>query len=95
MQNTIDAGNHFHYNTIIMMDSDDIIPIVLAILFAIALFFGLIFTIKKYFKNPPPPSKIDSKMEMKEQKWHMEDIRRRQKDLMRSQRDKIRDLRRR
>ena len=77
-----------------MLDSEDIFPIILAFALAALMFAGLIYMLSKSFNAPRAPVKIDSKMELKEQKWRMEDIRRRQEDLMRSQRDKIRDMRR-
>lgn len=78
-----------------MVDFEEIFPYVIAIFVAIVLFFGFITTIKKSMKQPARKNIIDSKMDLKEQRWLMDDVRRRQKQLLRDQKQKIRDLKRR
>jgi len=78
-----------------MVDFDEIFPYVVAIIVAIVLFFGFIATIKKSLKRPARKDVIDSRMDLKEQRWLMDDVRRRQKQLLRDQKQKIRDLKRR
>ena len=72
----------------------EIVPLIVAFLVALILFFGLITTIKKSLKPPPKSNTLDSSLQLKEQKRRMEDIQRRQKQLMRDQRQKVRDLQR-
>lgn len=78
-----------------MIDFDEIFPFIIAIIVAIVLFFGFITTIKKSMKPPTRKDAIDSRMNLKEQKWLMKDVRRRQKELLRNQKQKMRDLQRR
>ncbi len=78
-----------------MIDFDEILPIVIAIIVAIILFFGIITAIQKSWKSPPRRNTIDSRMQLKEQGRLMDDVRRRQKQLLRDQKQKIRDMQRR
>ena len=78
-----------------MKGSEEIVPLIVAILVAIVLFLGVVTAIKKSFKAPSRHDTIDSAFELKEQQRRMADIQRRQKQLMRDQRQKIRDLQRR
>jgi len=78
-----------------MVDFDEIFPYLIAVFVAIVLFFGFITTIKKSMKPPARINDIDSRMDRKEQRWLMDDVRRRQKQLLRDQKQKIRDLKRR
>jgi len=78
-----------------MIDIDDILPVVVAIAVAAVLFLAIITAIKQTMKPAPKRDTIDSRMQIKEQQWRMDDIRRRQKQLLRDQKQKIRDLRRR
>jgi len=77
-----------------MIDLDEILPYVVAFVVAVVLFFGFITTIQKSLKPPSRKDAIDSKMQIKEQQWLMDDIRQRQKQLLRDQKQKIRDMRR-
>jgi hypothetical protein len=78
-----------------MKGFEEIVPLIVAILVAIALFLGVVTSIKKSLKPPVRRDAIDSTLELKEQKRLVGDVQRRQKQLMRDQRQKIRDLQRR
>jgi len=78
-----------------MVDIDEILPFLIALVALIIISYGIITTIKKSFKPLPRQNVIDSRMKLKEQQWHMDDVRRRQKQLLRDQKQKIRDLQRR
>jgi len=78
-----------------MIDFDEIFPFLIAIIVAVVLFFGFITIVKKSLNAPTREDAIDSRMELKEQQWRMDDIRRRQKQLLRDQKQKIRDMQRR
>lgn len=77
-----------------MKNFEEIVPLAVAIIVAIVLFFGFITAVKKALKSRDKSDTIDSAMFLKEQKWQMEDVQKRQKELMQSQRQKIRDLQR-
>jgi len=78
-----------------MIDFDEIFPIIIAIIVAVVLFFGVITAIQKAWKSPTKSFPIDSRMQIKEQRRLMDDIRRRQKQLLRDQKQKLRDMQRR
>ncbi len=78
-----------------MADFEDIFPLIVALLVAVALFLGFVTTIKKSLKTPVPKSSIDSSALRREQKQRMDDIQRRQKELMENQKQRMRDMQRR
>jgi len=78
-----------------MKSFEEIVPLIFALIVAIALFLGVVTSIKKSLKGPAKRDTIDSSITQKEQQRRMDDVRRRQKQLMRDQRQKIRNLQRR
>jgi sensor histidine kinase regulating citrate/malate metabolism len=78
-----------------MKSFEEIVPLAVAIIVAIVLFFGFISAVKKSLQSRDRNETIDSAMFLKEQKWQIEDVQKRQKELMQAQRQKIRDLKRR
>jgi len=78
-----------------MINMDDIIPFIIAIVFACVLFFVVTTAIGKAWKSPKNSFPIDSSIQIKEQRRLMNDVRRRQKQLLRDQKQKLRDMQRR
>ena len=78
-----------------MIDMDEILPFIIAIIVAVILFFGVITAIQKAWKSPPKRNTIDSRMQLKEQSRLMDDVRQRQKQLIRDQKQRMRDMQRR
>ena len=89
----VNSGIRF-YNRNIMVDFDEIFPYIIAVFVAIVLFFVFITMVKKSMKQPAIKDVINSRMDLKEQRWLMDDVRQRQKQLMRDNKQKIRDLKR-
>lgn len=59
-----------------------------------ALFFGVINSIKASFKSAPKPPAILSIQDRQDQRDRVEDIQRRQKELMANQKQRMEDMRR-
>ena len=78
-----------------MKGFEEILPLIVALLVAAALFVGFVTTVKKSLKTPVPKSTIDSSLQLREQQQRMDDIQQRQKDLMRDQKQRMRDMQRR
>jgi len=77
-----------------MKNFEEILPLILAVIIAVFLFLGVIKAITKSLKPPSRHNTIDTTMDLKEQKWRMDEIRRNQKQLLRDQKQKIRDMQR-
>lgn len=78
-----------------MKGFEEIFPLIVAFLVAVALFFGVVISIGKSLKEPQEPEPADSVFYIKEQQRRLDDVQRQQKELMESQRQRIRDLQRR
>jgi len=83
------------YNQCIMRNIDEILPFIIAAIVAVILSFSVVTMIKKSIKFPYKHNTIDSRTQLKEQRWRMNDVRQRQKQLLRDQKQKIRDMQRR
>jgi len=78
-----------------MKSFEEILPLIVATIVAVVLFFGLVTTIRKSLKAPAKRDTIDSTLQLKEQQQRAQDVRQRQRQLMRDQKQKMRDMQRR
>ena len=82
------------YTIRIVKNFEGIIILIIGVVAACVLFFGLITAVKKSF-SVAEPEKIDSSQSLQEQQQRSKDIMDKQKRLMEDQRQRLRDMQRR